>query len=120
MRLYLDDDIVAAVLVRLLRQAGHDVQVPADVGLAGKEDPIHLRHAIKEGRVTLTKNYRDFQLLHFLVLESGGHHPGILVVREDNDPKRDLTLRGIVRALANLEKSGLPIADNYHILNHWR
>jgi hypothetical protein len=29
MRLYLDDDSAAALLARLLRQAGHDVRVPA-------------------------------------------------------------------------------------------
>jgi hypothetical protein len=28
----------------LLAQAGHDVQVPADVGLSGDDDPVHLGH----------------------------------------------------------------------------
>ena len=35
MRLYLDDDSADPRLIRLLRGDGHDVQTPADVGLAG-------------------------------------------------------------------------------------
>jgi hypothetical protein len=120
MRLYLDDDSAAALLVALLRRAGHDVQVPADAGMAGREDPAHFAHAVREGRALLSHNHSDFKLLHDLVMTVGGHHPGVLVVRKDNNPKRDLTIPGIVRALARLLASGLPIADSYHILNHYR
>jgi predicted nuclease of predicted toxin-antitoxin system len=120
MKLYLDDDSVAAVLVALLRRDGHDVQLPMDAGLSGKDDPIHLAHAVLQNRVFLSHNYNDFKLLHDLVVAVQGHHPGILVVRKDNDPKRDLTMNGIVRALAKLVASGTPITDEYHILNHWR
>jgi hypothetical protein len=49
-----------------------------------------------------------------------GHHLGILVVRKDNDLRRDLKPAGIVRALTNLLAAGVPIVDNYHILNHYR
>ena len=55
-----------------------------------------------------------------LVLLVAGHHPGILVVRRDNDPRRDLRPRGIVRALRNLSASGVSIPDQLHIVNHWR
>src|SRR5262249_30347626 len=105
---------------RRLRQAGHDVQLPQDAGMGGEDDPVHLTHAIEEDRVWLTYNYGDFENLHNLVIKVKGHHPGILVVRRDNDPKRDLNLAGIVRAIANLEAAGVPIADQYIILNHWR
>jgi hypothetical protein len=120
MRLYLDDDSASALLAALLRQAGHDVQVPADAGTGGKSDPEHLAHAARQTRTLLSKNYRDFELLHDLVMAVQGHHPGILVVREDNDRKRDLKPSGIVRALTRLLASGLPVVDTYHILNHWR
>ena len=50
MKLYLDDDIAQTLLVRLLRQAGHDVVTPADLGLAGQSDPIHLLQAMREQR----------------------------------------------------------------------
>ena len=41
MRVYLDDDSAALLLARLLRQAGHDVELPADVGLSGEDDAVH-------------------------------------------------------------------------------
>ena len=85
MRLYLDDDSASAVLVQLLQQTGHDVLVPADLGISRAADPVHLRHAIREQRVFLTHNYDDFLFLHELLLEGQGHHPGILIVRRDND-----------------------------------
>jgi hypothetical protein len=34
-RLYLDDDTVDGLLVRLLQRAGHNVELPRDAGLAG-------------------------------------------------------------------------------------
>src|SRR5437899_1464980 len=102
MRLYLDDDIASVHLARLLRRAGHDVRLPSEAGLAGESDAVHLTRAVRENRVCLTRNYDDFEDLHKLILEVKGHHSGILVVQYDNDPKRDLTSGGIVRAIGNL------------------
>jgi predicted nuclease of predicted toxin-antitoxin system len=120
MILYLDDDSTGTVLVRLLTAEGHDAQIPRDVGMSGRKDPDHFMHAIRNGRVLLTHNYDDFQLLHDLVQLVGGHHPGILVVRRDNDRRRDLSARGIVRALRQLIAANVPVADELIILNHWR
>ena len=120
MNLYVDDDSVDKVLVRLLRNAGHDVQIPSDAGLAGHSDAEHLTHTIREKRVLLSGNHDDFEDLHDLVLQSEGHHPGILIVRRDNDPTRDMSSRGIINAIAKLERSGIPIPDNFNVLNHWR
>ena len=120
MNLYLDDDSADPLLARLLRRAGHDVQVPQDVGRMGSHDAVHMRHAIDTSRVILTHNHRDFQFLHELLLAGGAHHAGILVVRRDNDRKRDLTASGIVRALTNLLAAGMAVADVLHVLNHWR
>jgi hypothetical protein len=121
MRLYIDDDSVDAGLLRLLRRDGHDVQVPADVGLVGKTDQAHLAHAIRDCRAMLTRNYRDFEDLHDLVITAAtGHHEGILVVRYDNDPRNNMSPGDIARAVRNLENAGIPIADSYHELNHWQ
>ena len=68
----------------------------------------------------LSYNHDDFELLHLLIEQAQGHHPGGLIVRRDNDPKRDLKAAGIVRAIRNLEAAGVPIRDEYIILNHWR
>ena len=40
MRLYIDDDSVDPGLIRPLRRDGHDVQIPADAGLAGSSDQV--------------------------------------------------------------------------------
>lgn len=120
MRIYIDEDMAASIAVRLLRQAGHDVETPAGLGLLGHTDAVQLTSAIHEHRVCLTGNYDDFEELHWLLREANGIHAGIMVVRQDNDPSRDLTPKGIVAAIRKLESAGVPIANEYIILNHWR
>src|SRR5262249_8836550 len=97
-----------------------DVELTQGTGLSGEPDSVQLTHAISNARVLLSKNYRDFEYLHNLIAVARGHHLGILVVRQDNDPKRDLSPRDIVRAIAKLAATGIPVADSYHILNQWR
>lgn len=120
MNLYLDDDSAQALLVRLLQRDGHDVLTPGGAGTAGGEDPVHFMHAIRAGRVLLTRNHDDFKLLHELVLAAGGHHAGVLVIRRDNDPTRDMRPAHIVRAVRNLLAASVPVADQLYVLNHWR
>jgi hypothetical protein len=88
--------------------------------LAGASDPRHLIHAVRHDLVLVTKNYDDFDDLHLLIQASGGQQSGVLVVRLDNDPTRDMKDRDMVRAIGNLEAAGVPIANELHILNHWR
>ena len=121
MRLYIDDDSVDPGLIRLLRRDGHDVQMPADVGRAGFSDQAHLAHSIRDRRAMLSRNYKDFEDLHDLVVSAAqGHHCGILVVLFDNDPRNNMSPGDIARAVRNLEKAGVAIADSYHELNHWQ
>jgi predicted nuclease of predicted toxin-antitoxin system len=120
MKLYLDDDLASPVLARLLSNAGHDVQLPVDVGMKGKPDVVHLAFAVRNGRAFLTRNYGDFEDLHDLVIAVNGHHPGILIIRRDNDPKRNLKARDVVQAIGNLLAAGGPVADQCIILNQWR
>ena len=89
-------------------------------GMLGKHDAVHLTHAIDDGRILLSHNHNDFDELHELVMTAHGHHPGILIVRRDNDPKRDLSPRGIALAVANLEASQFAMADQFQVLNQWR
>jgi len=121
MRLYVDDDSVDPSLIRLLRRDGHDLQIPADVGLVGSSDQVHLAHAIRDRRAIITRNRKDFESLHDLVVSAAnGHHEGILVVLFDNDPRHNMSAGDIARAVRNLENAGVPITDAYHELNHWQ
>lgn len=120
MRIYIDEDMASGLLVRLLQKAGHDVEIPAGAGMMGRSDAVQFRFPIHENRACLTANYDDYEELHLLVVEAQGNHRGILVIRQDNDPTRDLTPKGIVAALGKLEPAGVPIANEYIVLNHWR
>ncbi len=120
MTIYLDDDSASRQLATVLRKAGHDVSIPADLGISGPADPVHLTRAIQDGRAFLTRNARDFNRLHDLVLASGGGHPAILLLHFDNDPTRDLPPKGVASAIGKLEASGVRIANEVHVLNHWR
>jgi len=75
MRLYLDDDSAMPLLARLLAQAGHDVLLPAEVDMAGAQDPVHLTFAIREQCVLLTGNYGDFEDLHDLLTRARARNP---------------------------------------------
>jgi predicted nuclease of predicted toxin-antitoxin system len=120
MLLYIDDDSVDRALIRQLMSAGHDTLAPRVAGTAGKADAAHLMYAIGSQRVLVTRNHEDFMLLHDLIMLAGGHHPGIFVVRLDNDPKRNMSPGAIVRAIEKLIASNIPVGDSYHVLNHWR
>ena len=120
MNLYLDDNRAGAALAALLQKAGHQVVLPADVQLAGASDARHLAFAIRNGLVVLTADRIDFWELHDLVCASGGSHPGILVVRYDNDAKKDMKPKHVVTAVGKLEQSGLVLTDQIVVLNQWR
>jgi hypothetical protein len=86
--------------------------------MLGQDDSVQLTHAVREDRVFLTGNQDDFRNLQNLAMALRGHHPGILVVFKENNPKRDLTQRGVVRAIGKLLAAGVPTADQPIILNH--
>ena len=94
MKLHLDDDTASGLLAKLLRKAGHDVQLPVDIGIVGQSDPVHLTRAIRDGRVCMTKNYDDYWLLHALLMQAKGqssrHHRDSPRERS----KRDLLAQG--------------------------
>jgi predicted nuclease of predicted toxin-antitoxin system len=119
-RVLIDENMTSRRLAARLQSAGHDVVLGTDVGLVSVADARVLASAVAQGRPVLTRDHEDFAALHDLVVAVGGHHPGILVVRFDNDPRHNLTERAIVTALSNLETSRVTIADAIHVLNHWR
>jgi predicted nuclease of predicted toxin-antitoxin system len=115
-----DENMSSIRLAARIRSARHDVLLATDVGLTSVSDARVLAWAVTNGRPVLTRDHGDFADLHDLVAAVGGHHPGIIVVRFDNDPRHNLTERAIAMALSNLESSGIAIADSIQVLNHWR
>lgn len=61
-----------------LREAGLDVAHAGDVGLAEADDLELLRAAVDEGRVVVTRNYRDFARLVEALADRGEAFPGVL------------------------------------------
>ena len=119
MKIYLDDDSTGYLLQRQLIQAGYDLVLPVQVGLSGHSDPEHLTYAIDHQVPLLTGNHKDFRILHDLIQACGGHHPGILVIRKDND-SRDMKPHHVVAALTKMVFAHPTCIDQYIILNHWR
>ena len=120
MNIYLDDNLNQQRLAAMLRAAGHTVVQPADASLMGATDVVHLEHATRNSLAVLTADRVDFRDLHQLVQTVHGIHFGILVVRYENGPRRDMKARHIVAAIGKLERSGLDLSNQFVILNHWR
>ncbi len=120
MDLYLDDCADSNQLVSLLQGAGHRVETPRSAGLSGRPDIDHLDYAARNRLTLVTKNPADFQRLHDEYRTQGRDHGGILLVYQDNIRGKDMTALDTVRAIGNLRASGLPIAGEIHVLNHWR
>jgi len=70
--------------------------------------------------VLLTGTTRTSLDLHDLVQATQGRHAGIRVVCAENNPTRDMKDHHIVRALVNLQAAGVPIQNEFYVLNHWR
>jgi predicted nuclease of predicted toxin-antitoxin system len=120
MRFLLDENMSDRRLAVRLRAQGHDPVLSIDVGLLSVTDARVFIFAIAQALPVLTRDTEDFEDLHDLVMTAGGHHSGILIVRFDNDPRHNLSDRGIATAISNLEASGLSHADRIHVLNQWR
>lgn len=118
LRIYLDDCAFSHRLRQLLLQAGHSVQVPADVSppLTGARDEAHFVHVRATGSLLFTYNPQDFLQLH----KQFPKHPGILAVYQDNNPEKDMSYVEIVQAIHNLEQLQVELNDEFWILNRFR
>jgi predicted nuclease of predicted toxin-antitoxin system len=113
--LLLDEDIQDKLLVRLLRNSGHDVITVNGAGLMGQTDPIVLDYARTNSRLLLTYNCDDFEELH----KVNSNHPGIFAVYQDANSLKNMTFKTIVRAITNLEAANVPLANQFIPLNQW-
>lgn len=120
MEFYLDDCADANDLVIMLQRAGHVVRTLRTERTRGVDDPVHLEHAATRGYTLITKNPRDFRLLHHEWQTQGRAHHGILLIYEENIRGKDMEAADIVRAIGRLIASGVPVFNELHVLNHWR
>lgn len=111
----MDEDIQDKLLVKLLRQASHDVITVNEAGLMGFADPLILDYARTQELVLLTYNCDDFEALHL----QGSNHSGILAVYRNTDPSKNMSFKAIIKAITNLEAVGIPLACQFIALNHW-
>ena len=105
LRLLIDEDSQAKLLITLLKKAAHDVITVAEANLSGQTDEIVFNYAQQEKRLLLTRNYDDFLSLHV----ANPNHSGILVICENNDPSKNMSFKEIVTAIANLETASSSI-----------
>ena len=108
--LYLDDDFYSHLRARLLRQAGFDVVVPAQIGTTGSPDSEHLRRSTELGRVLISHNVRDFHRLHTQLVAQDGHHAGIMLFHQNPPSSAAELVRRI--ALMDVMFEGLSPADS--------
>lgn len=116
LRLLVDEDTQSRRLVELLRQAGHDVLTANEAELCGHPDAQALARAVREHRVLLTQNCGDFRELH----GRDASHAGILAIYHDCDVSKNMTYQEVVRAITNIEASGIKLAGEFIALNAWR
>src|SRR5438105_2988580 len=90
-------------------------------------------HCLRPGKRFIGRYYAwhnartgPFNSLCPLPFDDGGAATGAAqvqgqrIVRRENDPTRDLTPKGIVAAVRKLEAAGVPIDNEYIVLNQWR
>ncbi len=71
--------------------------------------------AIISNRVLLTKNCRDFELLH----QRNPKHPGILAIYESSSTSKNMSFQDIVGAISNLEAANISLENQFISLNPW-
>jgi predicted nuclease of predicted toxin-antitoxin system len=116
LRILVDEDSQARAQLNLLRVDGHDVVAIGELAKNGLADPEVFDLAQHLRRALLTHNAEDFYELH----RKRPDHQGIIAVYRDADPRKNMNYAQIAGALGRLDKSGLMIAGDFHVLNRWR
>ena len=118
LRLLLDEDTQAGRLIRLLREAGHDVRTATEAELIHRPDAEVMAEAARESRLVMTRNCDDFNALHRATTDP----PGTLAIYQ-HGATSDLSDADIVQALANLEavcaETGWVLVGRFIALNPW-
>jgi predicted nuclease of predicted toxin-antitoxin system len=93
------DEMYPATLAASLRSVDIDAYTVVKLGLAGKSDPDILAAAIARNCALLTENIEDFAHISAQHLNSGQHHPGILIAASSKFSRRPAGLGHLVTAI---------------------
>ncbi len=113
------DQNISLDLIALLRGRGHTAITARDLGLERARDDEHLLVAAERGRMLLTYNRDDFELLHDAwrrwsrAWQVTAAHAGILIA--PHPPHRSVA--EAAREIDSLLASGYPLANE---LYRWR
>lgn len=127
-RLHIDHDVPLAIAdwLSALQYNGvpkYDVETAASLGMTAALDYEHLLAAAQNARVLITRNWRDYYLLHgawvrwMTILGAGQAHAGILVL------SHRASVRQASRTLDAFLSNGNPSANElhyYHPQRLWR
>jgi predicted nuclease of predicted toxin-antitoxin system len=116
LKLLIDEDSQAKVLVSMLRKAGHNVVTVNELGLMSQPDEVVLDYARQDNRIVLTHNCQDFEALH----ETNPNHSGIFVIYENDNSFKDMSRQEIVKAIFNLEAANISLVNQFISLNQWK
>ena len=94
LRILVDECLASGLLIRLLRNAGHDAIASVEVLGSGANDRDVFIYALKDKRAILTADCADFMRLQ----EREPEHCGLLLVYQDCD-SRDMSYHDIVIAI---------------------
>ena len=94
------DEQISPLVAEIARREGVDVRSLIEDGLSGRDDPTVLQYAVREGRIVVTYNIRDFSPLLSDSLRSGVPIPGVVFVDARTIPPSNA--KGLARALVQL------------------
>jgi hypothetical protein len=94
---------------------GVDAVSTVSEGMLERSDEEQVAWAMSQGRVIVTHDVEDFSRIHSQILERGGHHAGIIAVRQD------LSVGEIIRRVAHLcaTLSAEDMKDRLEFLRRW-
>jgi predicted nuclease of predicted toxin-antitoxin system len=120
LRLLLDEDSQAKILVAGLRAAGHDVLTASEDGLESASDADVVEFAKSAERIVLTRNCTDFVEIHSMKPD----HAGIICIFMSANSNKDMSYYDIVNAVGNIDtfagKVNWVLAGEFISLNSWR
>ena len=77
-KLYLDEN-VSVLVAEILRSKGFDAVTAQDFGKKGMSDAAQMEFASKNGRVIVTHDRVDFELLAKKYFENNRSHKGVII-----------------------------------------